>query len=791
MFRNYLIVAFRNLWKEKFFSLISIAGMSIGIAISIIIFQIIFHEWSYDRFHTNKENIYRIISRNQQNSYPGFSSKLAKQLVQENPEIKNYTRIYREWSTIIKNPQNPTLINEEKRFIFADPSLFSLFSFPLIYGNVISILKKPYTVVISEKMAEKYFGKKDPIGKNISYNGQQLFEIVGVFKNIPTNSSIIFDFVSSLDTFEKINRFSFDNLPNFETFILVSKKESLSKLVRNIKVANKLIAPLNYNESDYYELEPLLELQLRSSYTFNEKSSLKFLSTLSVTALIILFLALFNYINLVTARATLRAKEIGVRKTIGASQFSIVKQFFLESTLISFLAFLAGIGLTLFLRGPFNTFFGFTIDFSLLVNKVFIVALIGLFVISTFLSGLYPALILSKFSPIKVLKGKYIDRSQGKKVRSIIIVFQFCVSSILILCSLLMHKQIKHMKDRDLGFNKGNLLIINLSQKIAQKSDDFKKTVVSQNGIEHVSLSDTPFFKTYGLSKFRVQSSGELTALVVLQADADFASNIGLKWHLIPNKNAPENNQGFYVTLNEMAVKKLGYTDSNIIGQRLLNEGGQEYGEIAGIVKDFNLISPQAETQPMLFLVKKSVLLSNEFRYMQVRLNRYQSVSDMVVMLEKVYHKYDSESPFQYSFLDNDFQKAFTPQNRIVYIVQFFTAVAILLSCLGLFGLMMFIGQTRSKEISIRKIMGASVFDIFSLLSKEFLILVILSVLIAIPCAYYLINQWLENFVYRVDINWWLFITGGLLSLLISLLTIGYQVLKTALSNPVNILRSE
>lgn len=255
MLSNYLTIALRNLWKERLFSMISIVGLAAGLAVSIIIIQFVVHEWSYDKFHVNGKNIYRVLGRNEKFSLPWFSSKLGGQLGQENPEIKAYTRIYREHATLIKNPENPELLNEESRFIFADPSLFSVFTFPLKYGNVKNVLEKPFTVVISEKMADKYFGKENPVGKRISFNGEQLFEITGVAKDVPTNSTITFDFVSSHDSFLKMNKFGYENYPNYETYLLIDRKDAISKVTRNIKAANKVIAAMNYQEKDHYELD--------------------------------------------------------------------------------------------------------------------------------------------------------------------------------------------------------------------------------------------------------------------------------------------------------------------------------------------------------------------------------------------------------------------------------------------------------------------------------------------------------------------------------------------------------
>lgn len=484
------------------------------------------------------------------------------------------------------------MINEETGFVFADPSFFSVFTFSLKYGSIRNILDKPFTVVISERMAKKYFGDQNPIGKNISLNGQHLLEVTGVAKNAPTNSTLTFDFVSSNDTFKKINEFAFENLPNFETFLLIDQKEVLPKIIRNIKPADKLIAALNYNEQDQYKLEPLQGLRLGSTYTYAEKSGTKLLYTLSGISVLILSLALFNYINLATAKATLRAKEVGVRKSIGANRLSLVIQFFIESALVTFFAFVLGIILVLSLRQPFNNLLGLTINLSFLSSKVFVFILLILFACCTILAGLYPALILSGFSPIKVLKGDYMSRNQGAKTRRVMMVIQFSVSATLIICSLIMHQQIRFMKDKDLGFDKNRLLIIKLSKTISSKSESFKKDIVRQTGIKGVSLSDTRFFKGYARGSFSTTSSKEVTDLIMLEADADFVANLGLKWKIIPNQNSPVNTKGDHLVLNETAVRKLGYTNENVIGLLLLHEDGGQFGKVAGVVQDFNLNSP-------------------------------------------------------------------------------------------------------------------------------------------------------------------------------------------------------
>lgn len=791
MFRNYLTIALRNLWKERLFSLISIGGLAIGLAASIIIIQFVWHEWSFDTFHENQANIYRIVTQKGTSTFAGSSSKLAAQIAGEGSGIKDYTRIHREFSVAIKNPDKPALINNESGFVFADPTLFSIFTFPLLYGNAASALQNPFSVVISEKMAKKYFGSDNPIGKKISYNGEYLFKVTGVVKNVPTNSTISFDFVASNDTYQKINSFAFDYLPNFETFLLLKGTNAIPQLLRNIKAANKLVAPLSYKEHDQYELEPLTQLRLGNSYTYNEKPGAKQLVILSVIAALILILALFNYTNLTTARATLRAKEVGVRKAIGATRLSLVKQFLLEAMLVTFWAFLIGILLVILLRQPFNDLFGYAIDSSFLLGKTFLGLLVCLFMGVSLIAGFYPALILSGFSPLKVIKGNYISQSQGAKVRSGVIVFQFGISAMLIIASLVMQQQVRFLKAYDLGFNREQLVTITLSDTIAQKSENVRKAVMNQAGLNQVSLSNASFFGAFGELKFTIGPSGKQVAYSILQADADFVQNLGVSWLVKPSTHATYNDDGFQIMLNESAVRNTGYTKASIMGQTIFSEQGKQYGQVVGVVKDFAFTGPQFAIKPLLFLIKDRSLPANGFRYMQIRFHPQDRISDKLNQVKQILYNYDAESPFQYSFLDDAFQKAFVAQSRIAYLVEVFTVVAIVLSCLGLFGLITFMGQTRAKEISIRKVMGASVANIISLLSQTILFLVLLAFLVAIPGAYFLMTLWLQEFAYRIELSWWLFVLGGVLVVGITVLTISYQWLTIARANPIHALRAE
>ncbi|GAB2790396.1 ABC transporter permease [Rhabdobacter roseus] len=795
MIHNYFKIAFRNLWKSRLFSVINVLGLSVGMTVSILIVQFVLHEWSYDRFHENEERIFRILSWNVEKgkevSYPGFSSKLAPHLAENNPEIQKYTRIWRDSEVLIRNPDQSTELKAEKSFAFVDSTFFSIFTFNIRQGNPKTFLANPFTLVISKRIAEKYFGDENPLGKKMLYKGEHLFEVTGVMDNPPTNATLQFDFISSVKTFSILNEFAFDFLANFETYLLLDAQGSADKVEKSIAPACKFLQAMNYKEKDMYLLEPLKNLHFGASYTYNNKSNTKLVGIFFWIAASILFLALFNYINLTTARSTARAKEVGVRKTLGVNRLGLVGQFFTESVLVIMVAFLLALSLIGVFRQPFNELLGLEIDLAFLKSLPFIVALVIILMGSTFIAGIYPSLVLSKFAPAKVLKGNFLSKNNGGSLRHIFIVLQFVVSTALVLSSLVIQKQVTYMKEKDPGFNRDQVLNIRLGAMGAKRSQTFKNELFDQYGIQHVSTSDAFFHRGYaGYPYLNPRDKKELT-IGQFDVDEDFVQNMGMRWKIELDKNVLPNHEGFYLVINELALKELGLTSSQAIGQELSTDPVGNSIKIAGVLEDFDIGNARSENKPFIVRIHSGKEPKKGFRFLQVRLGPKDDIQQKIALLERLYKKYESERPFEYSFLDEDFNNSFLAEMRMLKMIRIFTTVAIFVACMGLFGLITFTTQARLKEISIRKVLGADVLGVVRLLSVDFVKLVAVAIVIALPIAYYGMDKWLQDFFYRTEISWWIFALVGVVIITLALLTISFQAIRAALMNPVKSLRTE
>lgn len=793
MVRNNIRYAWRILGKRKFFSAICIFSIAIGFAVSITIGQFVAHEFEFDAFHKNKDVIFRLLSWNNQNgklvTYPGFSSRLAPQLTAEIPDVKDFTRIYRNGTVVIRNPLKPELIEEETRFLFADSSFFRIFSFPLILGDRYSVLSKPNSVVLSKQMATKYFGYDNPIGRTISFNVNQILEITGVADEVPTNSTIAFDFVASMQTLSATEQFAFENLPNFETFLLLGSTASAENISRNVKSINKIIHPLNYNENDNYKLEPLSGLHLGDTYTYNDKSSKEYINIFLIIGIGIMLISVLNYINLLTSRSRLAKNQIGLRIALGANKIGIFIQYFIEYAIFIGLAFVLGLLIALSIRDTFNELVGVSIDISFLLNTRFL-SWIGLVLFVTIiLASVYPALMMMDFPRIPILSSVYAPVNHKAIGRRMLILFQFTTSVSLILISLLISDQIKFMENFEVGFNKEQVINIRLGPSASMRSEAFKSEVSRQIGVKSVSLSNSGLFRSYASSKYKSRSSGAEGDLYILKVDQDFINNFSLKWSKLPDENIDRESDGFMITVNEAAVKLLKLKTNEIIGQEIEGQGGSLYGRIAGVVGDFNLVGPGKKMQPLLLLVKGNEQPSNVFSNLQVRFNDSENLDSKLTILGNLYKKFDSERPFKFSFLNEDFQNIFLAQVRFAKMISIFSFVANLLACIGLFGIVSFVGNARMKEIGIRKTMGATAADIFQLLYLDFLFLVTISILCASPIAYFVVTQWTQNFANKSTIGLSSFIWGGLLSMLVALLTIALQGFQASVVEPIKVLK--
>lgn len=790
MFKNYLRIALRNLWKHKDYSFINIAGLAMGMAVSMLILMFVVHEYSYDKFHEKGDRIYRLLTKVKMDGHDmqsiSFSAKLAPLLKESTPHVEDFVRVKAAYNKVVmKNPEKPASQFFEKNFLFADGSFFNVFSFKVKNGDRDNFLMNPYTMVISERAAAKYFGDEDPVGKTLLYEGKHLFEITGVAENPPSNSTFNFDFVASVNTIPQLDenhKSMWEHAGAFNNYFLLDSEKSVALVEKNILSAGKKTGA--FDEHSTYILEKFSSIHLEND--FAGSGNVRLIKIFAGVASLILFLALFNYMNLTTARSTMRAKEVGVRKVAGAGRTGLIKQFYTESVLVCCLAFLLSFGLVEVMRRPFYNLLDLRIDSSFLLSPSFIGILIGVLLLSAFVAGSYPALILSGFAPIEVLKGRFTSQQKGVSLRRIFMVFQFSVSIALIVCSVIVQQQLSYMQNKKLGFNKDQMLAISLSGSVGQNYFSLKNEIASLTGVEDVAMSSTGLFKGYNMFFSQNPDTKKDISIVYSEVDADFLNTFGLAWKIKPEGNSWKDGRG--VLLNEVAIRELGLK-GNPIGQEVFNR------RIAGVLKDFHFTSVQQEVKSMgLFVLSDTTNLLKDEQGSAVlfaRMDPKIDIKDKITSIEKIYKKYSADKPFEYYFLDDAFNETFKTEIRMSRMFTVFTAFAIFIACMGLFGLVTFTAETRTKEIGIRKVLGASVSSVVTLLSKDFFKLVFISIIIATPAAWYAMDKWLQDFAYKIEIAWWVFAAAGLMAIVITFLTVGFQSLKAALMNPVKSLKTD
>lgn len=790
MLRNYLKIALRNLVKNKTYSLINIVGLAMGMAVSVLILMFVMHEFSYDKFHENHARIYRILATfkmgDQNMQFNSFSAKLGPALEESSPQVKGYVRVKTAVDKVVmKNPARAEESFYEQNFLFADPSFFTVFSFGIQEGSAAN-LDRPFTMVISERIAQKYFGDENPVGKSLTYEGRYPLQIIGVAKNPPSNSSFNFDFVASASTYPQLsekNKIEWDQSGIFNTYLLLDSEQSMAVVEKNIKREGKKTGAFDA-DADYH-LEGLTTLHLGNN--FNESGNSKLIYIFTGVAVLILLLALFNYMSLTTARATLRAKEVGVRKVVGAHRGGLVRQFYVESVLLCTLAFALAFLLVQLLRQPFYNLLDPRIDSSFLFSPSFLGYVIGLLVLSTLIAGSYPALVLSGFAPLQVLRGRFAGGQSGAGVRRFFMVLQFTVSIVLIVCSLVVRNQLTYMQNKNLGLHKDQILSIPLTATVAANYFPLRNEIREQAGVQDVAVTNAGFFKGYNMFFLKNFTNQQDVALINAIVDNNFIETLSLTWKTPPNPELWKNRN--HVILNETAIKELGMK-GDPIGQKI-----QDRDEVAGILNDFHFSSVQHEIKAMgLFVVNDTtniLKIPGARGTLYARLDPKANIQEKVAAIGRIFKKYDQEKPFEYYFLDDAFNETFKTEIRMSTMFTVFTSFAVFIACMGLFGLAAFTSETRTKEIGIRKVLGASVASLVSLLSRDFLKLVVVALVIASPIAWYVMNQWLGDFAYKVDIGWWIFALAGGLAVGVAVFTVSFQAIKAALMNPVESLRSE
>jgi putative ABC transport system permease protein len=807
MFQNYFKVALRNLSKNKIYATINIAGLAMGIAAFLFILEYVSLEKSVNRFHAKLPNLVRMLCQNTQGeNWPQVEPGWAEKAQERFPEIKTYCRFAEGIAQGVVQNQLKNLSFREQNLGYVEGNFFEFFSFPLVAGRA-QDLKQPDVVFISASMAKKYFGDESPLEQALKLNnqfGNRVYVVKGVYADMKDNSDIRFDMVFSLETLknkENLNGNGWaavDNLDNQYINMLfeLSPNTNLQALEKKLTALRRETQP--EKDATKFRLQALADVHLAKSSQddLQHTGSRTYVLMLMGIAFLILLIAWFNYINLNTANAIKRGNEVGVRKVIGATRQDLLGLFLVESVLVNFAAFALGIILVVVFQPLFNQLFEKELMLSTLFQNPIWVLGFGLLLLSSIASGIYVALVLARFKPVETLKGKLNRSSRGVLLRKSLVVAQFSISVVLIISTILVYKQLQFMRQANLGFDSKQLVMIpapelGLDQTYNQRKAAYLQEVAQQSFVEEVGTSGTVpggnfNFATDGFSSPKSAPGTENQSFAFAIIGAQFLPTYKIPLKAGRNFTTAETelewNDNDKVILNEKAAKVLGFEAvKDVLNTKI--KWDERYLQVIGVVQDYHHEGLQRPIIPIIFYPAQSSDLS-------VKLSA-DNLPAKLAKLGKIYKKYFEGNPFEYFFVDELFNKQYKAEAQFGKIFSAASILAILIACMGLFGLTVFTVESRTKEIGIRKVLGASVGSISTLLSQDFLRLVFLAILIAAPISYYFMNQWLADFAYRTPMHWWVFALAGGMALLIAGVTIGFQSVKAALANPVESLRSE
>ena len=794
MFKNYMKIALRNIKKHKGYSFINIFGLALGLTCCILIFLWVQDEFSYDQFHENGDNLYLVGTHqrlgNQTATSSGTPPALGPAFKEEYPEIVNSARF-------CNGPHALIFAYGEKRFRelteAVDGSLLEMFTFPLIQGNPKTALTKPHSMVMTERMARKYFNTEEALGKVIRVENKYDFEVTGVLKNIPRNSILRFDCLVPIQ-FLKEHWNSPDHLDtwyNFSFTTYVQLEENASSLEVEKKTAGRIIKGHPDDEVTPF-LRSYTKLYL---YGLTGRGRITRVRMLSLIAVFVLLIACINFMNLTTARAGNRAREIGMRKVTGALRWDIIKQFYGESILMAFLSLVCAVLLVIFLLPVFNTLTGKELTLNPAHNLSLTLGLLGATLLTGLIAGSYPALFMSSFRPVKIMRDASGLGSKSSLFRKILVVLQFSISVTLIIQTLVVNKQLNYMRTRDLGFNREHLVYIPLNGSLRQHYEAAKLELHQVPAITQVSLtSRTPLVFGSSGNGWDWEGKGpEIDPMIrYFCCDFDFVKTFEMRMvqgRFFSRERTPAASpQSGQLVINEELARIIG--KENPVGMRLSH--GSYHGTIIGVINDFNYFPLYYQSGPLIIFYKTYNPAPNHhfYRYIFARI-RADNVPQTIASIEKIYKKFNPEFPFNFRFLDEDYGRLYRSEEQASVIFRYFATLAILISCLGLFGLASFLAEQRTKEIGIRKVLGSSVQAIIVLLSKQFLKWVAVANVIALPIAWFLSYSWLQNYPYRTNSGIWIFVLTAAMTLFIAFLTVSYQSIKAARSNPVDSLRYE
>lgn len=806
MIRNYFKIAFRNLWRNKGFSAINILGLAIGITTCLIIMLFVYNELGYDRFNVKSDRIVRITFRgsaagqtfNEANVMPPVAQTMKSNF----PEVLDATRL-RDYGT-------PRLACGDKSFkgdafAYVDSNFFQVFTLPLIEGDAKTALAGPNSVVITKELAHKYFGNEEPMGKVISFKDENNagFKVTGVINKVPVNSHFHFELFASMSGLPESKVPTWMN-SNFYTYLVLQDGYDYKRLeVKLPGLVDKYIAPqmlesMHITLSEFrkkgndltFHLQPLTAIHFGTDFTrdLSPSGDVRYVYIFGAIALFMLLIACINFMNLSTAGASKRSREVGIRKVLGSLKLDLVRQFLLESVVITAFAFLLAIVFVYLALPVFNNLAGQNLTFQFTDHPLLLPGLLLFVLLTGVLAGSYPAFYLSSFKPVAILKGKFIPGKKSGGLRSGLVVFQFFISITLIVVTTVVYKQLSYIQHKKLGYDKEQVLILPtwmLGKNAAVFSDQLTSDPwvlsVTHSGFLPAGPSDNNNFFVYA-----GENPNQMVKTLRYDVDENYISTLGIQ--LLTGRNFSKDfaSDSSAVILNETAAKTFGWGENapGHIITTTLHKGEKFTYHVIGIVKDFHFRSLHELISPLV------IVLSPNPGMMIVKL-KTTDVSGLLAVLKDRWNGLGAEEPFTYSFLDDRFNNTYQSEQKIGMILGIFAALTIFIACLGLFGLAKFTAEQRTKEIGIRKVLGASVTAIVNLLSLDFLKLVLLGFIVATPVAWFAMNKWLQDFAYRIDISWWIFVLAAVMALIIALFTVSFQALKAAIANPVKSLRTE
>lgn len=801
MLKNYLKIACRNLLSQKVYSLINISGLAIGIACFMLIYLFVTNELGYDKFNTKYDRIYRIIEKinNDGQGEESTSSPIpvAAALMNDYPQyIESITRFFNYQQPTITLQVDDKKFNEDKAF-FADSSLFKVFDYKLSSGNPDNALAAPNSIVMSREMAKKYFGDKDPMGKTLKLQGAVDVKVTGIFAELPAQSHIHFDCLISFSTVNSLNG------PNFGrsfvwnpawTYILLKKGVSPEQLEREFPNFGQKYYPALIKDQVHNYLQPLKDIHLNShlDYEIETNSDISIVYIFSIVGILILIIACINFMNLATARSTKRAREVGMRKVLGAGKNQLIKQFLGESLIISFISVLTAIFLINLLLPLFNGLADKDLSFNIISNPGLLLSLLLVGFVVGIAAGIYPAFYLSSTLPITTIKTNVQPRGGAALLRKVLVVTQFAISLALIIGTIIINKQLTFLQNANTGFNKDQVLVVPLKPQMLRNYEALKNQFLTNSNVINVTAMNEVIGENHNTHEVNYEGmqAGKWIYLPGLMVDDRFLPTFDLK--LVAGRNFSKEFPGddsLSILINESMVKHLGWeTPEKAIGKRFNLFNGQE--RVIGVIKDFNFVSLKEPIGPFFIALIRPQLAFFFKKNMAIKI-KASNIKNTISFLNEKWSEIVPSFPFEFSLLNDRLNNMYKSQDRLGKLVGYFSILAIFIACLGMFALASYSVERKFKEIGIRKVMGATSPEIIALLMKEFLILVLIANVISWPASYLIMNNWLKDFAFRIEFPFWALVFSGIITMLVSILTVGFQAYKAATLNPVKSLRYE